>query len=81
LPSKGRGINVQTHGLIKGIYEVHILNGLKCYDINTKLIRGYTDTQTACGGVSILLLFQEKKSRLKPTDQVAVIKRMFELSG
>jgi hypothetical protein len=58
-PSNDRGIHIQTHRLIGGIYEVHQADGLRCHDIHknfsevwfmhSEVDRKYThiDTQTA----------------------------------
>jgi hypothetical protein len=53
LPSNDRGIHIQTHRLMGGIYEARRCGELRCHDIPSfiqigsgiqKLIGGYTDS-------------------------------------
>jgi hypothetical protein len=51
LPSVDKEINIQTHRLLGGIYEVRRSDGLICHDKvwlrHLKVDGGYIDTQTA----------------------------------
>jgi hypothetical protein len=57
-PNKDRGLHIETHRVMGGIYEVHGWGGFSCHDIHTKFHKdwfGYPkvdkgefpDTQTA----------------------------------
>jgi hypothetical protein len=41
LPSNDRGIHIQTHRFMRGIYEVHRWDGLRCHDIVARMWRLY----------------------------------------
>jgi hypothetical protein len=58
LRSNAMGIRMQTHRLMRGIYEVRRWDGLRCHDIHTRFHKywfrhskgnneGFADTQTA----------------------------------
>jgi hypothetical protein len=77
-PSNARGIDIQTHRLMGGIYEVRRWDGLRCHDIHNKFHKDwFTHTHVDGGGadlqinrqhgnlISLLLLFQNKENRLK----------------
>jgi hypothetical protein len=75
LLSNDRGIHIQTHRLIRGIYEVRRWDGLRCHDIRTKFNKDYfrylevergIQTHREHGDlISLFLFFQNKESRLK----------------
>jgi hypothetical protein len=36
LPDNDKGIHVQEHRLLRGVYEIRRLDGLRCHDVDTK---------------------------------------------
>jgi hypothetical protein len=78
LPSHERGIHIQTHTLMAGIYEVRRWDGLRCYVIHTnyhkdwfrqsKVDRGIAQTNREHGdlicllSIAFILSFGKKKS-------------------
>jgi hypothetical protein len=76
LPSNYKGIHIQTHRPMGGIYEVRRWDGLRCHDLHTKFHkdwvrhsevyrRGYTDTQTVRWSHKPTFIVQNKESRPK----------------
>jgi hypothetical protein len=90
LPSNVRGgMNIQTHRLMGGIYDVRRWDELRCRDIHTKfhkdlfrhskVDRGDTQIQRQHGDrISLLLLFRNKESRLKSYNEAVHILRTWQ---
>jgi hypothetical protein len=65
LPSNDRGIHIQTHRLMGGIYEIRRWDGLRCHDIYTKFHKDWLrPSKVDMGGY---MGIQEAWWSLKPT--------------
>jgi hypothetical protein len=72
LPGNDRGIHVQTHRLMGGVYEVRHWDGLKCYNIHTKFYKYWfshlkvnkKDTETAWWSHKPSFIFSKQESML-----------------
>jgi hypothetical protein len=72
-----RGVHIQTHRLMKGIYEVRRWDVLRCHDIYTKFHKYWFKHSKVNGGgdiqtrrqhgyrISLVLIFRSKDIRLK----------------
>jgi hypothetical protein len=50
LPSNNRGVHMQTHRLMGGVYKVRRCDGLRCHDIHTKFHKTISGIQKFMGG-------------------------------
>jgi hypothetical protein len=67
LPSNDVAIHIQTHRLIRGIYEVRRWDGFKCHDIRTNLAKNRFRHSRLIHheeSTSLFLFFKNKENRL-----------------
>jgi hypothetical protein len=50
LPTSERGIQIQTHRLMRGIYEVRCSDGLRCHNIDTEFQKDWFRHSKVDGG-------------------------------